>query len=278
MASRNTLRTNVRLARVTAFRIARHPLTRHASGYARAAANTVADFLVPPVCISCRTQLTAHHTLCPQCWIGTDFIRAPVCDRLGIPLPFDTGERTVSAAALAAPPAYDRSRSVALHTDIMRGLIHGLKYGDRTDGVAIFGRWLAAAASEFLDETDLIVPIPLNRWRLWQRRFNQAALLSHAMSKETGVPTDALALIRVRRTRSQVGLTVNQRRTNVSGAFRVPDRKKPMIKGNSILLVDDVMTTGATVDAATRALRRAGAREVNVVTLARVVAPVQPTP
>lgn len=258
-------------------RIAAHPASKGTAALSARAATTVADFLVPPVCISCRTQLTSHHTLCPHCWIGVDFIRAPVCDCLGTPLPFDTGGITVSAAALAAPPAYDRARAVALHTDIMRGLIHSLKYGDRTDGLAVFGRWLAAAAADLLPETDVIIPIPLNRWRLWQRRFNQAASLSQALARETGLPTDTLALSRIRQTRSQVGLTINQRRTNVSGAFRVPDAKKEHLAGKSVLLVDDVMTTGATIDAATRALRRAGVQTVNVVALARVIEPVQPT-
>ncbi len=262
-----------------------HPAGRRAAGRIASRAMTaaarggavVADFLVPPVCIACRRQLVSHHSLCPACWIDIDFIRAPICDRLGIPLPFDTGGPAVSAAALAAPPGYDRSRSAALHTDVMRGLIHGLKYGDRTDGVAMFGRWLASASSDLIGETDLIVPVPLNRWRLWQRRFNQSAMLARALAAETGVALDTMALVRVRRTRSQVGLTVNQRKTNVSGAFRVPERKRAYVRGKSILLVDDVMTTGATVEASTRALRRAGATTVNVVTLARVVGPVQST-
>ncbi|MEL7542991.1 MAG: ComF family protein [Pseudomonadota bacterium] len=241
------------------------------------AARQTADFLVPPVCISCRTPLTRHHALCPSCWINVDFVRAPICDVLGTPLPFATGRLTVSAAALAAPPVYDRARSVAHHTDVMRRLIHGLKYGDRTDGVATFGKWLAIAAQDFADETDLIIPVPLNRWRLWSRRFNQAALLAHALARETGWPIDTRALDRVRRTRSQVGLTANQRRTNVSGAFRVPPRARNTIRGSSVLLVDDVLTTGATLNAAARTLKTAGAARVNVVTLARVVAPVQPT-
>lgn len=236
-----------------------------------------ADFLVPPVCIACRHRLVTHHTLCPTCWMGIDFISAPICDTIGIPLPFDTGGRMVSAAALAAPPVYDRSRSVASHTDVMRRLIHALKYGDRTDGLAVYGRWLARAAADLLEETDLVVPIPLNRWRLWRRRFNQSALLAQALSRETGLPINTLALTRPRPTRSQVGLTVDQRRRNVSGAFLVPDRKSSAIRGRNILLVDDVMATGATVNAAVRSVRRAGATGVNVVTLARVLAPVQPS-
>ena len=159
----------------------------------------------------------------------------------------------------------------------MRNLIHALKYGDRTDGLAVYGRWLASSAVDLLNDADLIVPIPLNRWRLWHRRFNQSALLARALSRETGLPIETLALTRPRPTRSQIGLTVDQRRRNVSGAFRVPDRKRTAIRNRNILLVDDVLTTGATIDAAARTLRRTGASRVDVVTLARVLEPIQPT-
>ena len=253
------------------------PATNRIVREGRRTISTIADFLVPPVCIACRCHLVTHHALCPSCWAGIDFIQTPICDTTGIPLPFDTGERMVSAAALAAPPAYNRLRSVAAHTDIMRNLIHALKYGDRTDGLAVFGRWLARASAEFHDDTNVIVPIPLNRWRLWHRRFNQSALLAQALGRETGLPVNTRALTRPRATRSQVGLSVDQRRRNVSGAFQVPDHKCAEIRDQNILLVDDVMTTGATINAAVRSLRRAGAKGVDVVTLARVLEPVQPT-
>ena len=234
------------------------------------AVRLLGDVLVPPLCLACRTRLETAGTLCAACWRRISFITAPVCDRLGIPLPYDTGAVTVSAAALADPPVYDRARAVAQFDDLVRQLVHGLKYGDRHDGVALFGRWLHGAAMPLLPGTDLIVPVPLNRWRLWQRRFNQAALLAQALGKRTGIPADPLALVRVKATASQVGMSAGQRRRNVQAAFRVPDRKKDRISGRNILLVDDVITTGATANACARVLKRAGAARVDVVALALV--------
>ncbi|MEL6423516.1 MAG: ComF family protein [Pseudomonadota bacterium] len=240
---------------------------------ARAAGN----FLVPPVCVACHEPTIEHNTLCMQCWTRVDFIHTPICDVLGLPLPFATGEKTISAAALAAPPAYDRARAMTSYDGVSRELVHAVKYADRTDALAMLGRWLSLAARDFADEVDLVIPIPLNRWRLLSRRFNQAALLATALGRETGWPVAVDALRRIKRTRTQVGLTANQRRSNVSGAFRVQPRYQAEIRDRNILLVDDVLTTGATIDAAARTLRRAGARRVNVVTVARVVAPVVPT-
>ena len=133
-----------------------------------------ADVIVPPCCVACRTPLASHHLLCAACWREVRFIRPPLCDVLGIPLPFDTGERMVSAVALATPPVYDRARAVAHFSGSMRTLIHQFKYADRHDGRALFGRWLGEAGRELLTGADVIVPVPLTRWRLLSRRFNQA--------------------------------------------------------------------------------------------------------
>ena len=121
---------------------------------------------------------SAHHLLCPACWREVHFIRPPLCDVLGIPLPFDTGERTVSAAAMAHPPAYDRARAVAHFSGSMRTLVHQLKYADRHDARTLFGRWLAEAGRESAPGIDMVVPVPLSRLRLLLRHFNQAAMLA----------------------------------------------------------------------------------------------------
>ena len=233
-------------------------------------AKVLGDLLVPPLCLSCRLRMEATDALCAPCWKRVAFITAPLCDRLGIPLPYDTGGVTVSAAALADPPVYDRARAVARFDDVMRRLVHALKYGDRHDGVALFGRWLHGAAAPLLPGTHLIVPVPLNRWRLWQRRFNQAALLAQALGRHAHVPVDPLALVRVKATPSQVGMTADQRRRNVQAAFKVPAGKTDLIGGRSVLLVDDVITTGATANACARVLKRAGAARVDVVALGLV--------
>ena len=245
-------------------------LAQSATAALRAAFAACADLIVPPCCLVCRARLGAHHLLCPTCWRDVHFIRPPLCDVLGIPLPFDTGERTVSAAAVAYPPAYDRARAVAHYSGAMRTLVHQLKYADRHDARTLSGRWLAEAGRELLPGVDVVVPVPLSRLRLLRRQFNQAAVLAGELSRQTGVRMDPLILARVRSTRSQVGMTRDQRRRNVAGAFRVPARKRASLRGRHVLLVDDVVTTGATVDACARTLKRAGAARVDVLALALV--------
>ena len=198
------------------------------------------------------------------------FIRPPLCDVLGIPLPFDLGERMVSAGAVARPPAYDRARAVAHFSGSMRTLIHQLKYADRHDARTLLGRWLVDAGRELQPGIDVIVPVPLTRWRLLARRFNQAAILAQELSRQTGLGLDAHLLQRTRHTKTQVGLTHDQRRRNVAGAFSVPRNRRAWLSGRNVLIVDDVITTGATVEACARTLKRAGAARVDVLALALV--------
>jgi ComF family protein len=237
---------------------------------ARGALAACADLIVPPCCLVCRARVGAHHLLCAACWREVNFIRPPLCDVLGIPLPFDTGGRTVSAAAVAHPPAYDRARAVAHYSGSMRTLVHQLKYADRHDARTLLARWLAESGRELLPGTDVIVPVPLSRLRLLRRQFNQAALLTGELSRQTSVPHDPLILKRIRSTRSQVGMTRDQRRRNVAGAFSVSARGRAALQGRRVLLIDDVITTGATVDACARTLKRAGAARVDVLALALV--------
>ena len=245
-------------------------LAGRAHGAVRTALAAVADLIVPPCCLVCRAPLGAHHLLCGPCWREVRFIRPPLCDVLGIPLPFDAGERTVSAAALAAPPAYDRARAVAHFSGSMRTLVHQLKYADRHDARTLLGRWLVEASRELRPGIDMIVPVPLSRLRLLLRHFNQAAVLAGELSRATGIPMQPLLLKRTRATRSQVGMTREQRRLNVRGAFAVPRRRRAGLQGKNVLLVDDVITTGATANACARALKRAGAARVDVLALAMV--------
>jgi ComF family protein len=193
-----------------------------------------------------------------------------LCDILGMPLPFDTGERMVSAAAAARPPAYDRARAVAHFSGSMRTLIHQLKYADRHDARALCGRWLAEAAQDLIAGIDAVVPVPLSRLRLLSRRYNQSAILAQELARATGLAVDVGLLRRVRFTRAQVGLTRDQRRRNLAGAFQVTPARRAWLPGRSVLLVDDVVTTGATAEACARALKRAGAARVDVLALAMV--------
>jgi len=230
----------------------------------------IADVVVPPLCLSCHTSLASHDALCPRCWGRIDFIRQPLCDRLGLPMPFDTGGPMISAAAAADPPDYDRARAVARYDGVMRTLVHDLKFHDRHDARRLFARWLTQAGSELLADADLIVPVPLTRGRLLSRRFNQSAILALEVARHTGISAEPLALLRTRRTQPQVGLTRQQRRRNVAGAFAVAKGHAGRISGTKILLIDDVITTGATADACARALKRAGAARVDVLALALV--------
>lgn len=245
------------------------PAQRTPGPFGRAIAACL-DIMVPPCCLVCRARIGAHHLLCPACWRDVSFIRPPLCDVLGIPLPFDTGERTVSAGAMAHPPSYDRARAVAHFSGTMRTLVHQLKYADRHDARALFGRWMAETGGELCEGANVIVPVPLSRLRLLLRHFNQAAVLAAELSRRTGVAMDPMLLKRVRWTKSQVGMTRDQRRRNIAGAFAVPSHRRARIEGRNILLIDDVITTGATVNACARALKRTGAARVDVLALALV--------
>jgi len=238
--------------------------------HAKSAAATLADLVVPPTCLYCRKPLAVHDALCAHCWRSIKFIRPPICDRLGIPLPFDIGGRAISAQAEADPPEYDRARAVAHFDGVLRDLIHQLKYGDSHIARRLFGRWLAQAGEEILRDADLIVPVPLDRWRLLKRRFNQAAILSSELHRLTGIAWDPLLLQRIKRTNSQVGLTRDQRRRNVQGAFAVAPDRVAAVQDRAIVLIDDVVTTGATAEGCARALKRAGAARVDVLALGLV--------
>jgi ComF family protein len=237
----------------------------------RALARAAMGLLYPPTCIACQAATGAPHALCAACWAGLRMIERPYCERLGTPFPADWGQELLSPAAIADPPVFRRARAVAHYDDIARALVHRLKYGDRLDLAQALGRMMARAGAELLAEVDVIVPVPLHRWRLWRRRFNQAAALARVVAHHSGVPLDPLLLARVKRTRSQVGLTRPQRQENLQGAFRAPEDAKAQLKGRRVLLIDDVLTTGATANAASRALLRGGATAVEVLAFARVV-------
>lgn len=199
-----------------------------------------------------------------------DLIARPYCERLGTPLASDLGAGALSPAAIARPPAFGRARAVARYDGAARELVHRLKYGDRLDLAGPMGRWMARAGTEVLVGADALVPVPLHRRRLWARRFNQAEELGKAIARASGLPLEAGVLRRVKATPTQVGLSATERARNLSGALRVPEAEKLNVRGRRLVLIDDVMTTGSTLDAAARALRRAGAAEVDALVFAVV--------
>ena len=235
----------------------------------RAAVRTTLDLALPPLCPACREPV-AGRGLCPACWSKLSFIARPYCERLGIPFVYDPGPGILSMEAIADPPAYHRARAAVRFDEISRALVHALKYGDRLDLAPMMGRWICQAGRELLAEADALVPVPLHWRRQWARRFNQSAMLAAAISAESGVPVAAAALKRVKPTAQQVGLSRTERANNVQGAFRVPQENKAAVVGRRLILVDDVLTSGATVDACARALLRAGAANVDVLIFARV--------
>jgi ComF family protein len=225
----------------------------------------------PPQCVSCREIVAETASLCADCWRCMPFIARPFCERLGTPFGNDIGGLLLSPTAIADPPVFDRARAVARHEEAARDLVHKLKYGDRQELAVAMGRMMTSAARELLEDATLIVPVPLHWTRLWQRRFNQAAALANQMSHHSGVPVSSVVLRRRKRTQRQVGLSRAQRQQNLQGAFVVPDEMKAQLFGQRVLLVDDVMTTSATANAAARILLKGGAAHVDIVTFSRVV-------
>lgn len=243
----------------------------------RAAAGRLAaaalNALLPPRCLRCPTAVDRPGTLCAACWEAIRFLAPPHCARCGFPFAYDAqaGADAMCGECMRRVPAYGHARAVLRYDDASRALVLGFKHGDRTHAAPAFGRWLARAGSELLDEAELIVPVPLHWSRLLARRYNQAALLSHALGRVAGIEVAPDLLVRRRRTPSQGRLSRAARARNVRGAFAVRARAAPIVAGRHILLVDDVLTTGATVEACARTLSRAGAAGVDVLTLARVV-------
>jgi ComF family protein len=241
------------------------------AGAMRSAFDLVAGIALPQLCRACREPVEGSG-LCAACWTKLSFIAPPYCERLGIPFAFEAGPGLLSMEAIANPPAYGRARAAVRYDDVASTLVHALKYGDRLDVAPMMGRWMTNAGRALLAETDALVPVPLHWRRQWARRFNQSALLAEVMAKASGCSVAHRALKRTKATPQQVGLDKTARAHNVQGAVRVPAEGKAEVVGRKLVLIDDVLTSGATVDACARALLRGGAASVDVVVFARVVA------
>jgi ComF family protein len=229
------------------------------------------SLLFPPTCRVCRVRVSAPVMLCSSCWPKVRFLDRPWCEVLGTPFDYDPGEGAVSAAALADPPAFDRARSAVSYTGIAGQLVHQLKYGDRTELAPWMAIWMQRAGAELFREGQLVVPVPLHWRRFLDRRYNQSAELARALAAAKGMEFAPQILVRRKKTRQQVGLGQRERTENVRAAFAVPDAMRGAVRDARILLIDDVYTTGATVSSAAKALKRAGAAGVDVLTFARVI-------
>lgn len=235
----------------------------------RRVGRTVLDALLPPRCLACGGLALEPGALCPPCWERVDFIAAPLCACCGLPFEIDPGPGALCAGCMAEPPRFGRARAVFRYDEHGRRLVLGFKHADRLDMAPTFARWLARAGTALLADADLVAPVPLHWTRLFLRRYNQAALLANGVARVAGLRAAPDLLTRRRRTPSQGGLGREQRQRNVRGAFAVRD--PAAVAGRRVLLVDDVLTTGATASACAMALNRAGAASVDVLTLARVV-------
>ncbi|QPC85628.1 ComF family protein [Mesorhizobium sp. NBSH29] len=246
-------------------------LAREIKGFASSALRWPARLLFPPVCAGCRRQTSQPGTLCAACWPQLKFLERPWCEVMGTPFSHDMGEGFLSAEAIANPPPFGRARAAVSYSGIARQMVQGLKYHDRTDLAPWMARWMLRAGRDLIADADLVVPVPLHWRRFLSRRFNQSSELARAVARLGTRPFEPGALHRVKGTRQQVGLKKSERDANVKGAFQVPAAADIKVRGRTILLIDDVYTTGATVRAATLALKRAGAAHVDVLTFARVI-------
>ncbi|MBY0564843.1 MAG: ComF family protein [Hyphomonadaceae bacterium] len=235
----------------------------------RSTLSRVADVIWPPRSLLSEASVERPGVIEPELWGELGFLGAPWCVRCGFPLPRDEGPEAVCGACAGREPAYDTARAALSYDDHARKLILDLKRGGRRDGLPVFAEWMAAAGRDALGRADFLTPAPMHWTRLAARSFNQAAWLAQALSRASGVPWKPAALRRVKRRRSQEGLSASERRRNVGGAIKAAGR----FDGKIVVVVDDVLTTGATLEACARALRKAGVAEVHGLTLARVVRP-----
>jgi ComF family protein len=244
-----------------------------------ALADRLADWLWPPACPLSGAAVDKAGRIAPAAWRDLAFLDAPWCVQCGRPFPYDAfaGGPGHCGPCIARPPVWDAARAPLAYDEASKGLVLAFKHGGRTEMLGQFARWMAAAGRELLPRSDLVLPVPLHWRRRVKRRFNQSALLGRALAEEAGLAFSADSLVRVKATPSQAGQTAKGRWRNMRAAFRAPPEAQGDLAGKRVVLVDDVLTTGATVTACVKALRRAGAERVYVMTLCRVVRTEDPT-
>jgi len=237
------------------------------------AAQQVLDLVLPPRCFACGVSVANQGYLCADCWNGLNFITDPQCECCGLPFEYERLDGLRCGACQGRQPAYDQARAAFHYDDGSRSMVLGFKHGDRTAMAKALAQWMNRAVAPMIEDDMLVMPVPLHRWRLLKRRYNQSALLAQQIARNFNCAYEPLILYRKKATPSQGGLSASQRRSNVKQAFTVRQKARERLVDRSVLLVDDVLTTGATVEACAHILKKAGARNVKVVTAGRVVTP-----
>lgn len=235
----------------------------------RAAFRPILDFALPPRCPGCGVVIEEPHLFCLECWSALAFLGPPWCARCALPFDYGSDAEVECGRCLAEPPAFGKLRAAVAYGEISRRVALKLKYGGRPGVAETMARFMARHLEG--EEGALLVPVPLHRWRIWRRGYNQSALIASALARRAGLETRLDLIERVKATPPLRGMGPRERAEMVRGAFRVNPRRKAGLKGKAILLVDDVYTSGATANACARILKRGGAARVDIICWARVV-------
>lgn len=228
------------------------------------------DTLLPPRCAVSGEIVAEQGMTAPHIWRDLDFIATPFCPTCGVPFDYDVEEKTICAACITAPPPYTTARAALIYNDHSRKLILGFKYSDKLYAVKSFTPWLERVGAEALSQADALIPVPLHYWRMVRRRYNQAAIIADDLGDTVGLPVVKQALIRTKATKAQGYLNPDERLKNIRGAFAIHPKYKEQIQGKTLIIIDDVYTTGVTVKECARILLKAGAKEIHVLAVARV--------
>lgn len=227
------------------------------------------NLLLPARCLHCGTSVDEVNTVCSACWQQMHFLSAPFCDTCSQPFDFTMPEGSECAACAQTPPQFDKARSVLVYNEHSRKLISEFKYSDRIHASKAYGKWMARAGKDILKDADVIIPVPLHSKRLKKRLYNQAALLAQVIAKEANITYNPIVLQRIKHRPPQAGLNKAERQKNIKGVFAL--KPNHTLKGKHVVLVDDVMTTAATINECCRILKEAGVASVSALTLAKTI-------